>query len=301
MPGPAHWWMTVPGADAPFALALVAGAVAAFNPCGFALLPAYLALLVSGNDTAEPSPTPGAQVVRALRLAAAMTAGFAAVFGAFGLLVAYLSLSIERYLPIVTLLIGVGLVGLGGWLLSGRHVPGVRLFGGVGRAPARGLGSQLLYGVAFASASLTCTIAPFLALTATAARVDSILGVTLVFLTYAVGMGAVVAVLAIAVALARVSLVVRLRRAAPRISRLSGVVVAVAGAYVTWYAWFELRIQAGQRSGDVVIDTAIRLQSQLARFVAGLGPVVIGSIAVSVAVGALLLTFVEHSRKARQS
>ncbi len=289
------------GAEAPFALALVAGAVAAFNPCGFALLPAYLALLVSGEDPTERTHAAGAQVLRALRLAAAMTAGFAAVFGAFGLVVAYLSLSIERYLAIVTLVVGVALIALGCWLLSGRHVPGIRLLGGLGRAPARGLGSQILYGVAFASASLTCTIAPFLALTATATRVGGLLGVTLVFLTYAVGMGVVVTVLAIVVALARASLVLRLRSAVRWISRLSGAVVAVAGAYVTWYAWFELRIQAGQRSGEVVIDTAIRLQSQLARFVAGLGPVVIASLAVSVAVAALLLTFVDRHRKARQS
>ncbi len=293
--------MTVPGAEAPFALALVAGTVAAFNPCGFALLPAYLALLVSGEDPAERTHAAGAQVLRALRLAAAMTAGFAAVFGAFGIVVAYVSLSIERYMPIVTLVVGVALIGLGCRLLGGRHVPGIRLLGGVGRAPVGGLGSQILYGVAFASASLTCTIAPFLALTATAARVESLLGVTLVFLTYALGMGVVVTVLAIAVALARASLVVRLRGAAPVVSRLSGAVVAVAGAYVTWYAWFELRIQGGQRSGDVVIDSAIRLQSQLARFVAVLGPVVIASLAVSVVVAALLLTFVDRHRKVRQS
>ena len=35
--------------QAVIALALVAGAVAAFNPCGFALLPAYLGLLVVGR------------------------------------------------------------------------------------------------------------------------------------------------------------------------------------------------------------------------------------------------------------
>ena len=33
-------------ADAPLLLALVAGMVAAFNPCGFAMLPAYLGFVI---------------------------------------------------------------------------------------------------------------------------------------------------------------------------------------------------------------------------------------------------------------
>ncbi|WP_237519880.1 hypothetical protein [Streptomyces sp. HUCO-GS316] len=42
-------------ADLPLALALGAGMLAAVNPCGFALLPAYLSLLVLGDDS--PSRT----------------------------------------------------------------------------------------------------------------------------------------------------------------------------------------------------------------------------------------------------
>ena len=37
-------------------LALVAGAVAAFNPCGFALLPAYLSLLVASPAQGQGAP-----------------------------------------------------------------------------------------------------------------------------------------------------------------------------------------------------------------------------------------------------
>jgi cytochrome c biogenesis protein CcdA len=57
--------------------ALAAGLLAAFNPCGFALLPSFLVLVVSG---------PGG-VLRALRLSAAMTAGFVTVFGVAGVLI----------------------------------------------------------------------------------------------------------------------------------------------------------------------------------------------------------------------
>lgn len=272
--------------EVPLALALVAGAVAAVNPCGFALLPAYLALLVAHPEPGGRPPPRGVQVVRAARLSMAMTAGFVAVFGAFGVVIASLSLPIERYLPLVTLVIGLGLIGLGGWLAVGRHLPGIQFLNGVGRAPSTGLGSQVLYGVGFALASLSCTIGPFLAVTSTAARTGSGPGVLLTFVVYGLGMGAVVTTLAVTVALARGSLLGRLRRATPVIERLSGVLLLVAGAYVAWYAWFEIRVQSGQLTGDPVVDAATRLQSQLSQLVAGLGPAVL-------AVGAgILLTVV---------
>jgi len=66
-------------------LAFVAGAVAAFNPCGFALLPAYLTMLVASPDG---EPGRGAAAARALRFTAGMTVGFVAVFGAFALVIA---------------------------------------------------------------------------------------------------------------------------------------------------------------------------------------------------------------------
>lgn len=268
-------------AELPLALALVAGAVAAVNPCGFALLPAYLAMLVTDAPPGSVSGTRG-QVLRAGRFSLAMTAGFVAVFGAFGLVIARLSVSVERYLPLVTLAIGVGLVVLGAWVLRGGHVPGVRFAGRVGLAPRATVGSQVLYGVAFAAASLSCTIAPFLAVTGAASRTGNAGGVLLTFVVYALGMGAVVTALAMAVALARGSLVHRLRSASRVVGRVSGVLLVVAGAYIAWYAWFEIRVLSGRSTGDPVVDTAGRLQTELSRAVARLGTVGLALLALGV-------------------
>ncbi|MEW2635300.1 cytochrome c biogenesis protein CcdA [Streptomyces sp. NPDC048389] len=85
--------------DLPLALALAAGMLAAVNPCGFALLPAYLSLLVLGDDT----PTRAAAVTRALSATAAMTAGFAAVFALFGLAIAPVAGQVQQHLPWFTI------------------------------------------------------------------------------------------------------------------------------------------------------------------------------------------------------
>ncbi|MGH3615969.1 MAG: cytochrome c biogenesis CcdA family protein [Pseudonocardia sp.] len=272
--------------QAVIALALVAGAVAAFNPCGFALLPAYLGLLVVEDGGAGSDR--GAAMRRAVRFAAGMTGGFVAVFGLVGAVLAPLALSIERYLPIVTVVMGVVLIGLGGWLLVGRHlrIPGLA---GHGSAPtAASWLSQVGYGMSFALASLSCTIAPFLAVTAGSLRAGGPLGVAGAFLAYALGMGIVVLVLALAVAAARTSVVGAMRRAGAVISRGSGALLLVAGTYVAWYGWFEIRVLSGAAMSDPVISAAISVQSAISRWVIGLGPA--GLLSVVAGVAALLVT-----------
>ncbi|MFY9914143.1 MAG: cytochrome c biogenesis protein CcdA [Nocardioidaceae bacterium] len=256
------------------ALALLAGGVAAFNPCGFALLPAYLSLLVSDGSPAgadRPGRDPaGAAVLRALRFTSGMTIGFVLVFGTFGVVVTPLALSVERYLPYLTIVIGAALLLLGGWLLAGRTftVPGLA---GRGAGPAASWWSQVGYGVSFALASLSCTIGPFLAVTSTTLRGSSVPQVVGSYVAYALGMGTVVLVLALAAAMAQASLVHRVRGASALIGRLSGAMLVVAGAYVTWYGWFEIRVLAGSTTNDVVIDNALRFQSFLSRSVTDAG------------------------------
>jgi len=259
-------------------LALTAGMVAALNPCGFALLPAYLTLLV--RRTAGGNP-----VGRALGATAAMTAGFVAVFGAFGLVVVPLALSLGTVLSWATIVVGAALVLLGVWLLSGRELL-VRLPRLGGGAPTGGPASMVAYGVAYAVASLSCTIAPFLAVTTSTFRLKSTLAGIAVFVAYALGMGLVVGVLAVSVALAQDGLVRRLRGAMPYVNRISGVLLVVAGAYVTYYGVYEIRLAGGRISDDPVVGAATAVQGAVSRFVTDVGPwVVLAVLAVLVATG----------------
>ncbi len=255
--------------EAPFVLALTAGMVAAVNPCGFALLPGYLSLLVAA-DEGNDAPSRLAAVGRALAMTSAMTAGFVAVFGVFGLVVVPLALSVEQYLPWVTVLIGLGLLGLGVWVLTGREIqlatPKLRV-----GAPTRTLASMGLYGVSYAIASLSCTIGPFLALATSTFRTSSLAAGLLAFVAYAVGMGLVVGVLAMAAALARHTLVRWLRRVLPYVSRVSGGLMVLAGAYVAYYGWYELRVFSGGSADDPVVNAAVTAQSTLAGWLERIG------------------------------
>ena len=244
------------------ALAFVAGMVAAFNPCGFAMLPAYLTLVIDPQSGGQL-----AAVGRALAATAAMALGFLAVFGSFGLLTVAVASTVQRYLPYVTLVIGVGLVVAGVWLLSGRELRAPNLAGGRW-APTARLGSMFGYGVGYAIASLSCTIGPFLAVTGSSLRRGSPAQGVLVYVAYAAGIALVVGVLAVAVALASSSMVDRMRAVLPHINRISGLILVVVGLYVGYYGFYEIRLFTANGSAeDPVVSAAGRIQRALAGWV----------------------------------
>lgn len=250
-------------------LAFAAGMVAAFNPCGFAMLPAYLTLVIQREEGGQL-----AAVGRALAATAAMALGFLAVFGTFGLLTVSLASTVQRYLPYVTLTVGLVLAALGVWLLTGRELPGVRPLQQLTQrhstswAPTARVGSMFGYGVGYAIASLSCTIGPFLAVTGSALRSGSALDGVLAYAAYAAGIALVVGVLAVAVALASAAAVDRLRRVLPYVNRISGAVLLVVGLYVAYFGWYELRLFSGAGSADdPVIAVAGRVQRTLAGWV----------------------------------
>ncbi|MEU1754209.1 cytochrome c biogenesis protein CcdA [Micromonospora matsumotoense] len=268
----------------PLLLALTAGMLGAVNPCGFAILPAYLSLLVAG-----PADGRGA-IGRALTAAAGLTCGYVVVFGAFGLAVAPLADWLRPRLPWLTVTLGLGLLALGLWLLAGRRLPTPRPSA---RAPrlTRSLPSMALFGMAYALASLSCAIAPFLAIVVTSLQAGSTLRGLALFVAYAIGMGLVVAVAALGVALLRGRVVRGLRGAGAWVPRLSGLVLLVAGGYVAWYGWYEVRLAQGRHDafGDPVVVGAARIQRMLVTALDAAGPVVLAGLLVGLLAAAALL------------
>ncbi|MFA4082588.1 cytochrome c biogenesis CcdA family protein [Mycobacteroides salmoniphilum] len=246
-------------------LAFAAGLIAALNPCGFALLPVYLALVVRG---------PGAEIGRSRALGRAviatvvMAAGFVAVFTVFGLLTVSVASVVQRYLPFVTVVFGIGLVILGLWLFSGRDI--IALMPKVldANAPTTRLGSMFGYGVGYAVASLSCTIGPFLAVTSTTFESGSLFDGVMVYLAYASGITLVVGTLAVSTALASTVLLNAMRRALPYLNRISGAILLVVGAYVGYYGSYEVRLfHANGNPDDPIVNAAGKIQRAISGWV----------------------------------
>jgi cytochrome c-type biogenesis protein len=267
--------------------ALAAGTLAAVNPCGFAMLPAYLALVVLGDGRGDRRRA--VAVRRALAATAVMALGFVAVFGTFGLVIAPLADSVQRYLPIVTVLIGAVLVALGAWMLTGRELTVLMPKPRRG-APTARLGSMFGYGVAYAIASLSCTIGPFLAVTSVTFRAGSVLGGLLAYLAYAAGMALVVGIAATAVALAGIAAITAARRLLPYVSRAGGALLIIVGAYVAYYGVYELRLfftRADPR--DPVIEAAAAIQQALSGWLSDIGVWPLTAALVVLVLGTVLL------------
>ncbi|PZS21882.1 MAG: hypothetical protein DLM61_27280 [Pseudonocardiales bacterium] len=277
--------------------ALAAGLVAALNPCGFSMLPAYLALVVVGDGEQRGR---GAAVGRALGATAVMALGFLVVFGTFGLLIAPLTSSVQQYLPAVTVLIGAAMVGLGIWMLTGRELTVVlpKLRRG---APTAQLSSMFGYGLAYAIASLSCTIGPFLAVTSTTFRSGSILGGVLAYLAYGAGMTIVVGVLATAVALAGSAVTSGARRLLPYINRVAGGLLVLVGCYVGYYGGYELRLYfGGGDASDPIVGSAGVIQQTLAGWVDQVGVLPLLVMLVVLVLAATLLGRRAHSTQRRR-
>lgn len=276
-------------------LAFAAGALAALNPCGFAMLPGYLSLVARGagaspvvpssvgaagrgGPTGSPSliaarsrlAEPLARLVRALSASAWMTLGFVAVFAAFGLVVAPVAASAQQALPYVTAVSGLALAAVGAVMLAGRRValPFATPRRGAGLGPWTTLG----YGAIYAAASLTCSVGPFLAVVVTALRGGSPAEGVALFVVYATGMGAVVAFAAVAVALAAGGLLGALRGSGAWLPRASGLLLTAVGLYVAYYGVWEVRVLGGAEPADPVIDAALGVQGAVSDLLRAIVP-----------------------------
>jgi cytochrome c biogenesis protein CcdA len=228
--------------DAPLALAFAAGLVATVNPCGFAMLPAYLSYFMG----LEEGQTSRRDAMRsALAVGAVVSTGFLVVFGLAGILITAGFRFVIDAIPWVAVVVGVGVVGLGIALLMGREVT-IGLPRAHRAASGRRYRSVFLFGVSYAVASLSCTLPVFLTVVATQVTRGSFASGVATFLAYGSGMALVLMAITVALAAGKRSLVARLRGAGRHIGRLSGVVLVATGSYIVWF-WI-VSIRAGSQA-----------------------------------------------------
>ena len=255
--------------DAPLALAFTAGMVATVNPCGFAMLPAYLTFFL-GLEGGAADEDRRASVARGLAVGAVVTLGFVVVFTTIGALISHLSLAVEKWFPWLTIAVGVGVFALGIALLFGFELrlalPHLERGG-----RERTLPSMFVFGVSYAVASLSCTLPVFLTVVAgTFSRSNTLSGIAM-YVSFALGMGLVLTVLTVTLALARQSLVHTLRSSLPLINRISGALLVIAGAYFTWYGIYELRIRNDPLTEDGPVGTVTGWSSDISNWVQDIG------------------------------
>lgn len=212
-------------------LSFLRGLVAAVNPCGFILLPTYLMFFL-GMQGHRPG-SQRASVRRALVVSGSVSAGFLSVFLAAGLVSYHFTNWINQNAKYATVVIGIGLIGLGVSMLFGFKLPvsTPRLDAG-GRTT--GVTSMFVYGIAYAVASIGCTIGLFIA-TLFSTRRDGVAAGVMNVLAYGAGMALLVTALTVTLAVANTSLLRVLRGGMLHVEKIAAAFVLLSGIYLVYY------------------------------------------------------------------
>jgi cytochrome c biogenesis protein CcdA len=217
----------------PLSFAFSAGMLATVNPCGFIMLPAFVSYQLGAGDAFSQEPL-WWRVARALGAAIVVTIGFLVVFAATGGVFAVGGRALMRLVPWAALLIGVVLIGVGIAGFSGKTIL-LRLPTVAPAKPRTGLVPLFLFGIGYAIASLSCTLPIFLVVVGGALTAGGMVGAFALFLTYGLGMGAVLALVAIATALLKSAVVQWLTAVTPYVERLGALLLIAAGLYLVVY------------------------------------------------------------------
>ncbi len=211
------------------AFAFSAGMVATVNPCGFAMIPAYLSLFLINKEV----PQTGSLVLGGLRVGLLVMAAFVATFVAVGTVFQVVSTAVVNVMPWAALVVGVLLAVAGLGVLTGKHIT-VRSIQ-LRFKRDNSARSIVLFGVAYAVASVSCTLPIFLAVTSAATTADSVPQGIVVFGAYGLGMGAVLVALAVAVATSRQAIVGQMQRIMPYVERIGGWLLLGSGIFIVYY------------------------------------------------------------------
>ena len=232
-------WLDDLSANLALAYAFGAGLAASVNPCGFAMLPAYLALYVGSNADEGTHTNIFARLGKALLVGCVVTLGFIALFGIAGIVIGGGARQVIGLIPWIGLIIGVVLTLAGAWILGGGKIYtslAQQASTKMGDPSQVGIKGYFLFGVSYGTASLSCTFSIFLTVLGIGgAATDSIVDSIVSFVLFGLGMGTVVIILTIAVALFKGAMVGALRKILPYTQTVSATLMILAGSYIVFY------------------------------------------------------------------
>jgi cytochrome c-type biogenesis protein len=206
--------------------AFLAGAAATINPCGIAMLPAYISYYL-GNESGR------ANAARGLQAGLLLSAGVLAVFTAVGLFIAAMGTAIAQFVPWLAVLIALALVVAGVATLLDR-APALNIAAAEQAPRDRSALSFFTFGVGYGAASLGCSLPIFMIVVSSVLSAGFGQGLS-AFVSYGLGMGAVLAGISVAVALGKTAIVSSLRSASGPLKYVGGLGLLVAGSYLIYY------------------------------------------------------------------
>jgi cytochrome c-type biogenesis protein len=250
----------------PISVALVAGALVALNPCSVPLLPAFLSYYLGVRPDRLPRARTG--LLQGLLVGLLLTLGVLTVFTAIGLPLVYGSSRIADAVPWLGLAGGFLALAAGAAALAGRGSHGLAL---PFRLPGSGWFRPFVFGVGYGVASLGCSLPVFLAFLASSLSVRGSASAFAVLAAYMAGIATTVIALLVVASMLREGLARRLAPLAARLHRASGLLLLLAGGYLTYF-WARLQFGSSATiADDPIVGAATRYSAHMQTLAGRLG------------------------------
>jgi cytochrome c-type biogenesis protein len=220
-----------------------------------------------------------------------LSGAFSGVLVLAGLVLAAGLRSLVHAVPWMVVAVGTGLVVAGVAILGG-HSLGLRVTGRLRPNPTgggQGYGRVAAFGAGYAIASLSCTLAVLLSVATQATATANPLQVLAVFGALAAGATSALLALSLSVALAKGVIARGMRRLAPVMDTVSGVMLAGSGLYLVVY-WLPSLLDDDARPGGPIAEQVENVSRTITHFAAAhTGAFAIGlAVAAAVAAGLTL-------------
>ncbi len=265
-----------------FTYSLLLGVLAAVNPCGFVLLPAYLVSYLSVAEDADVTT----RVRRSLSVGASVSAGFLVVFLLVGAISRLFTNWIELNAKYAALVVGLVLIVVGVRMLSGwRPRLWIPVFNGDTRRSR--IGGMFMFGMVYAVASIGCTIGLLTTAILGSFSRNGVLSGVFSVVMYGAGMAVFVMALTTSLAFAKTALVRAGRGVMSVVSHVSSGLILITGVYLTWY-WYVAITERTDQGG--VLQTFGNWQTTIVNNLSDIGAVPITVTSGLVIVAAALIT-----------
>ncbi len=247
--------------------AFSAGAISFLNPCGFAMLPAYISYFIEStikqhslsNLAQSSNVRSGSGKISRLILDRKMgvgisigiiiTVAFVTIFGLTGLAISAAGTGITKYFPWIAVMSGIVIIGIGVSNILGKtfHIniplPKGLVSTNIGNNNGKSSNKNnkltylkfFLFGIGYSIASLSCTLPVFLLVVFQGISTGGLLDGFLVFLLYALGMGIIMTGISLAISISNQPFMRLMAKLSSKINVITSIILIGAGLYLLYY------------------------------------------------------------------
>ena len=215
-----------------------AGVVSAVNPCGFAMLPAYLGLYMSMGIDDKTSIHYRQMILKGLFIGCSVGFGILSLFLLVGLITGFALTLLRSVMEWIGIGLGICLISFGIWLTNGGRIytnVTARIGQSIGNPNLINLRGFFLFGVSYGIASLSCTLPIFLAVVGVNLKASSIYDSMLQFGLYGIGMGSMIMFVTLSMVALKGVMIRYIKSVLPYVERIGFLLVVVSGMYIVFY------------------------------------------------------------------